>query len=492
MSLKRIMMLLLFAAFACNSLWAQTVTVGTSGDYTTLQAAINSFRTATAGVNASDPADNVIQLLDNFTTEPTRVYISQDITSNSTTNGIVIKSLAPQGYTVLQINADVTVTSDSGLANDALVSIYNEKRVEIEGLHIVPKSNTTRRGITIDDNNVNSIKSSLTILKNIWLMPRQGADTASNGFTAPPATPDAQLQGEGINVQSFGTNGVGTVQMSDVRLTGIGGKALRVFNQNVQMGPGCMVTYCAATAALEVNQTTANAGLSILGSETNPIWFALNTGIGMDIATGASAVGINLSGAWIRCIGNGSGYDQSAGALTSITHSIFALNGGANGNFYFYSTQDTTPNVIQECTFYGAVTANAPAFSLSGAGKSAWTIEGSVFAATGTSTDDLLFNGTTGTSSTVTVRNSALVTQGANALSTADSDGIRDADITRFVLQDNVNADPAFESVDPYAANFLYVNNVAVYTAAGISAGILRGGTNQVTVPVELSAFSLE
>lgn len=489
MNAKRTILAVGMAALMFNFARAQVVTVGAAGDFQTLQAAIDSFRTdvpTTYPLIATDPSENIIELLDDYTTEPTRLYIPRSLTSINTTWGLEIRSVAPSGRTIIYDQLGNPPNVVGGDSTYPVWAVYNTRNIKIQNVTLIPGVTTTHGMLYTEAPDAGS--SVTTYLDNVWLLPSSGGMPATDGTTPPSGT--LITAGNAIYQYSGAVGTTPTLVLTNVRASGSTGNGLTFYNARVEIGEGCYFTYNSG-AGIYLNGTQTNYGASIIGTALNPIFVAGNGGAGFTVGTSGSASGFSRI-EYVRCIGNaGNGYDQPVGSLgDGVFHSIFALNGGSGGNFYFHSSADPTTNTMDSCTLFNSQYPSTPlSFTLANSGMLAgWDISNTIFAGPA----DVLKNVT---NVKVYLSNCALVLTGPYALgggaNDANHNGINDTDEAKFVLDASViSADPFFVTVDPTSSSFLNVQSAA-YETAGTSGQHLAGGALWVGPPSNVGDWRL-
>ncbi len=441
MSKRCLYLIVLFLAVPVVAVWAQTVTAGSGGDFTTLAAAITSFRTG--GTNAGNTATNVINCLD-------ASYDEQlpQIDVQLTINGASGKSTV-----LLQQSSD-------GDGNDGLaLDLPADAVVEFNDLILIPSATSTASDDLIDvvDGLANSV---ITFNDCIISSNYSGAPANTDGFTAPVGTATARVGDNGLNIitasDGLTVNISGTIIVDaagppaatadNILCTGGGAKTINITD-------GSIISY-----AQRLNFQHNGGTLNITGTHDSPIYLikAQGTGYGHGIGIWLTrAFAVNLTYCIIADNTLNGVSIQSDGKTVTMNHVIIANNGDV-GLEVIHVTPASWDTVItaENTTISGnAIDAVSPDT------KDQVTlpdemVNTSVFTGCIVASGDNGFN--IAANSTATAAYSALVMAGANAL------GAKKTGDGTLIESSVITSDPQFTET----SNFLSTTYFDVYNPA--------------------------
>jgi hypothetical protein len=433
MSKRYLYLVLLFLAVPVVAVWAQTVTCGGGGDFTTLAAAINSFKSG--GSNESNPDPNVINCLD-------AAYDEQlpQINVQLTINGISTRS------TILLQQAS------QGDGNDGLaINLPASTQLDLNDLILLPSTTSPASDDLID---IVGLDGSIINFTNCIISSNySGAPASMDGLTAPVGTATARCGDNGINVSNALNTGL-TVNVSktiivdaagapgsgtpdNILFTGAVAKTLNITD-------GSIVSY-AARLNIQANGGTLN----VIGTHDKPIYIIK----GLD-ATYGHGIGVwttNVAAANLTyCIiadNTMNGVTIQSDVKTVTMNHVIIANNGDVGLAVIHVTPASWDTVItaENTTISGnGIGLVSPAtkdqVAIPDAMVSVSSFIGCIFAS-----GDNAFN--IAVNSTASAAYSAIVLEGPNALGAAKiGDGT-------LVETNVINSDPQFSETSDYLSS---------------------------------------
>jgi hypothetical protein len=470
---KYLTLAMIFLVVPVVGVWAQTVTAGSGGTFATLTLAINSFRVG--GVNASDPAPNVINCLDASYDEPLPLIDVQ----------LTINGKAPRSTVLMQ-------QSTEGDANDGLeISLPAATQLDLNNLILLP-SVTTPPGDDLID--IQGLDGSICNFTNCIISANYaGAPASTDGITAPVGTATARCADNGINISKTATTGMtinlsGTIVVDaagpeggtpdNILLTAANPKTLNIID-------GSIISY-----ATRLNIQTNGGTLNVTGTHDVPILIieAQNAGVtdadyGDGLGIWSTNVGsVNLTYCIIADnVSDGLNIHQGEKTVT-MNHVIVANNGRYGINILdidavgYHSTvtaEDVTVSGNQGVSVVPSPTPPAPGFSADQVVLTANLLNPSSFTGCIVANGDNGFS--IGATSTANAINSAIVLAGPDAL-TAKKTGTGTLNETNVITDD-----PQFiETTNFLSPSYFDVYNVVYSTAKGGSP--LPGGADYAGV----------
>ncbi len=459
MSKRYLYLVMLFLAVPMVAVYAQTVTAGTGGNFTTLAAAINSFRSG--GSNVADPATNIINCL-NATYDEQLPQIDVQLTINGA---------SPRSTIILQ-------QASQGDGNDGLaINLPAAMQLDLNNLILLPSATSSPADDFID---IAGLDGSIVNFNNCIISSNHsGAPANTDGFTAPVGTATGRCGDNGINiskgdtvtngltvnisetiiVDAGGPPGAGTVD--NIMCTGAGTKTINVID-------GSIISY-----APRLNYQHNGGTLNITGTHDNPIYIikgqdeAYGHGLGV-WTTNISSVNLTYC---IIADNKMNGVSIEAGDKTvSMNHVIIANNGDVGLAVIVVAGQPwNTVITAENTTISGNAIDVVSPDTKDQVTMSEDLVNTSIFTGCIFASGDNGFN--IAANSTATAAYSALVLEGANAL------GAKKIGDGTLVESGVITSDPQFTET----SNFLSSTYFDVYNSAygaAYNGSPLKGGAD--------------
>jgi len=443
--------------------FSQTVSAGTGGDFATLTLAIQSFQSG--GSNASNPATNVINCLD-----PSYDELLPLIDVQLTINGAVGRStilgqvnansdgfeLNPPASETIELNDLILLPSTTGTPTDDLISILGGTDSQVTFNRCVVSSNFS------------------------------GAPLSLDGFTAPTATPDAQVSDNGLNI----TGGFATVNLNETIVTLACGPVTSVTPDNILMtgadkntlniNAGSVISY-GQYRNIQANNVD---DLNIVGTKANPVILLGPDGVQIGcylLSTGNLVIDHCImadSVASVAHVDNAIAIDQqSPDRPTSITNTLIINNNGPGIRLInnYNSTMVVKNVTIAHNANGSSATVDVAQILTDALGASAnITIEDTIIAGGKTGIDIAGGN--------INLSYSALVLSGPDALAAAIA-GAGTVTQTAVITQN-----PVFQETSDLASSDLFDVHAATYGGKGSGGSDLAGGADYIGDYVVLSS----
>jgi hypothetical protein len=320
MSKKHLILMLFMLVVPVVAVWAQTVTCGSGGDFATLAAAINSFKTG--GSNASNGAPNVINCL-NATYDEMLPEINVQLTINGK---------APRSTVILQQATEGD--GDDGLA----INLPETTQLDLNNLILLPSAASPPGDDLID---IQGLAGSILNFTNCIISSNYSGGPASpDGITPPVGTPTARCNDNGLNIYKTATIDM-TINISGTIIVDAAGPDTVLTPDNILMSSanpkilniinGSVVSY-----ATRLNIQAGAGTLNITGTHDKPIYIikALNKGTNgtLDEGSGLGLWSTNVGSANLTyCIIADNVSDgvelQETNKTVTMNHVIIANNG---------------------------------------------------------------------------------------------------------------------------------------------------------------------
>ena len=480
----------------------QIVTAGTTGDYSTIQGAIDSFGGDT------NFEDNVVELLDATYNPPSPLVVRKQ---GITTDTLVIRPAS---------GVDPVIVLPSNAGGDAL-TVQADGNVIIGGsggrISFIPDdSGGAGLNGTLGDSGTGGIYVTEDNTKvNLWLdnvsiSANNGSDSPLDGKSAANVSADTLFSNDGLFVDSgylynssyYGNN----VFMDDVTVTAIGDDGI-ILAGDGDLGAfirgGCRFSYNGGLGVY-----AGSSRISFLGDDGDEIIVNANGqeyggsnsngGHGIRTMNDIDRI-VKISGlAVVENKGNGFFMDALSGYSDfTCEDSCFAQN-GVDGEYYCNVRVDDSSALdltFRRCTFHDAVYNGDDIFISSTANDTSITLEDCMITGNGTGgPSDTLNISSSSSNGTMTLNYSALVLQGPDAL-LGTNNGLY-GKTGSFTQNNSYNGDPAYiseafnngDNADYLDVNYYYYFDRGTGGTALSGYGDYIGGY----VPVELSIFSIE
>ncbi len=456
------LMLLTVVAFGANPV---VVDDGGTGDFTTIQAAINSW--CPGGANAGETAPFVINILAGSGPYDEALCLD-DI--DSTTRGDIVGDLTIQSSD----GSLIQVALQAGYQDDGLCILQNEHDVTIKDLVLYPSLNNPLIDeiVRVDENDTNSTFNTITFENCIITeIDTAGSPLVATMAEAATATP----------TDTVGTNRTGSYPYNFM-WWGDAGEAQNLVMTNCavfcnpysymvrlcsdgQDGENCTLTNCIARGGGYCNiRASSNYASTFIFTGTDQTQGWQNcmyvtdplAGHGYYLSSGVTGAHAQVEKSVIKTEDrgvSGSGtFDMDIADCIIVCTAPGIVDGPANASTWTNLTIDSPGGIYFGVTGTGSITARNCIFS--GTGSTGFT--GAV------------------PSGGIDVDYCAYVESGADAITDRGSIQTDGSNI--------VTADPGYASRNPESEYFMDVSNIADYQGAGTSGSDLVGGANLFVV----------
>lgn len=453
--MRKLLLAGLSLSVLASSAHAATITVGQTGaDHTTIAAAL-----------AVAVANDVVQIIDDAVYDEA-ISITVPLTLEGTGVNRPVIAARP---------GPTQVTGDTGGTDGLVVQLTTPGNVTLRNLIIIPSKTTTPTDDLVRSGGTNAIN---LLMEDVVVTSNNGADApvTTTGLTEVDLTGATQTGDDGVFLT--GTNSTFTLRRT-------------VISHHANAGAGRDGLVCSgATNQYFIEEGCVFSYMGRLGIQANGGTFDINSGAGTRVRVigNKGFAGIWYAGAQAttpRAINGcdvvhnvsataaqGWGVENQSRGTTTATFSNMRIWGNGGQGFLIGSTGtgDTVLNNVTIANNQRAALEVAAAVSPAvNAGNI--TINDSILAGNGDAAgvnNVIRHNG----AGTMTINNSAIVTQGTHSLNATPIDG------TGTVVQNNViNGDPEFKSRTFTNAAFLDVQNPA-FGGAATAAADLAGGAS--------------
>jgi spore germination protein YaaH len=464
----------------CYTVGEEVVTVGSTGDYTDIQTAVDSF-------TGDNPDANVVELIDNSYTIASQLVL-QNV--NNASGTLKLRAAAGKNPILVCAHNDGDAAILAKLDGDVEIGSDNQT------ITIIPSTSSG----TGDNNTVavradeGSVKIN-AMLKNILIAPNNGSGAADSIGKSAPTGGSTQFGGGFQLYSGPGFDYYNNAWLYDVTITGTGGgtsgtsDAVEFYGDGDiggWVGPGCRFSYNAG------NGVYCNKKHSeFLGTRAKPILIHNNGIDGIQVASDSriyeiyhTAV-VENGGCGLNVISTNTWSDFRA------ERSCFAQNTSTNVNLSDASFLNIT---FDQCTFHDAGGSSDDISINAAAVDTDVILNDCIVTGNGTSSpSDTLNISNSSTNGTITCNYTGIILNGPDALLAPDGLYGKKASVTQ---NNSFNGDPMYisetfnngDNADYLDVNSYHFNSKATGGEDLSGYGDFIGGW----VPVELSTFSID